>query len=529
MGKQIQRLTALQLCNFCGFNEFRYGKDRKKKNRYLLMGLLWVFLTLMLLMYVAGMDVVCAVMGMPELIPLMSATIVCFVILFFSILKAGSIIFQMKDYEMLMSLPVSKQAIIISRFLTMYANNLGLSILIMLPGIVIYAMNVKPGVLYYLFMIIGTLLLPLLPITIATLIGAGITAISARMKHKSLVSGVLSILVGLVAVLFSISIQSVDADINEQEMQTMLSGVAAKIGSMYPPAQWFTNAVTKQSILGFLLFIGVSVAVFVVMVLLVSHYFDKISDALRAKESGKSADISKLKVNSAVKALYSKEWKRFLASGVYMSNAAIGDLLMVVLSVALFVVGVDKAERAMQLQGFVVRLYPYALCFMMAIMATTSSAISMEGKQWWLTKSLPVRKKDIMNSKILVNLTLAFPCYVIAEIFSCMAIKTDFAGYVRLLLIPLIYMMFVSVSGLTMNLLFPVFNWENEAKVIKQSASTMVAMLVNVVALLVPVILAFSLSQEAQNWISGIFMIIWLVLTGVLYQFCLKVDLRKLG
>ena len=221
MGKQIRRLTALQLCNFCGFNEFRHSKDRKKKSRYLLMGILWIFVILILLLYMAGIDITCVVLGMPKLIPLMSATIVCLVILFFSILKAGSTIFGMKDYEMLMALPMSKQAIIISRFLTMYVNNLGLGTLVMLPGIIIYAVAVRPGVLYYIFIVLGTLLLPLLPITIATLIGAGITAISARMKHKSLISGLLTVLIGLAAVIFSMKLQTVNLDISEQDVENL--------------------------------------------------------------------------------------------------------------------------------------------------------------------------------------------------------------------------------------------------------------------------------------------------------------------
>lgn len=528
MGKQIRRLTALQLCNFCGFNEFRHSKDRKKKSRYLLMGILWIFVILILLLYMAGIDITCVVLGMPKLIPLMSATIVCLVILFFSILKAGSTIFGMKDYEMLMALPMSKQAIIISRFLTMYVNNLGLGTLVMLPGIIIYAVAVRPGVLYYIFIVLGTLLLPLLPITIATLIGAGITAISARMKHKSLISGLLTVLIGLAAVIFSMKLQTINLNISEQDVENLAETISAQIGKMYPPAMWLTDAVTDGSILKFLLFAGVSFAAFVVMVSLVSHYFVKISDALRAKESGKSADIHKVKVNSVLKALYKKEWKRFLASGVYVSNAAIGDALMVVLAVALYFAGVGKTESLLQLQGILSRIYPYALCFMMAVMPTTVIAFSMEGRQWWLTKSLPVRNKDIINSKILVNLTLAFPCYVIAEIFSCMAIKTDVSGYISLILIPLVFMIFSSVSGLAINLIFPVFDWENEAKVVKQSAALMVSMLVNIILVVIPAIVSLALHQVPQIFSAVLVMIIWLILAIVLYQLILKKDFRAI-
>ena len=202
---------------------------------------------------------------------------------------------------------------------------------------------------------------------------------------------------------------------------------------------------------------------------------------------------------------------------------------MVVLAVALYFAGVGKTESLLQLQGLLPCIYPYALCFMMAVMPTTAIAFSMEGRQWWLTKSLPVRNKDIVNSKILVNLTLAFPCYVIAEIFSCMAIKTDIFGYISLILIPLVFMILSSVSGLAINLVFPVFDWENEAKVVKQSAAIMVSMLVNMILVVIPVIASLALYQVSPIFSSVMIMIIWIILTIVLYQLILKKDLRVIG
>ena len=54
MGRQIRLLTEISLRNLFGFNEFRFTKDKKKKSRYLLMGVLWFMLLFMLVSYVCA-------------------------------------------------------------------------------------------------------------------------------------------------------------------------------------------------------------------------------------------------------------------------------------------------------------------------------------------------------------------------------------------------------------------------------------------------------------------------------------------
>ena len=44
MMRQIRLLTKVSMQGMFGLNEFRYTKDRSKKVRYCLMGLLWLLL-----------------------------------------------------------------------------------------------------------------------------------------------------------------------------------------------------------------------------------------------------------------------------------------------------------------------------------------------------------------------------------------------------------------------------------------------------------------------------------------------------
>lgn len=529
MARQIWKLTALQLCNLFNFNEFRYTKDKKKKGRYLAVGITWMILILLLLFYIIIMDNVYLIMGMPQIVPLLGAVLVSLVILFFAMFKAGSVIFQMKGYEMLSALPVSKTAVIVSRFLSMYVTNLFFSLLVMLPGIVLYGMYQEPGIDFYLLSLVGTILLPLLPMTLAVILGAVITGISARMKHKSLVSAALSMLVVLAVILFSFQADSMEGSIDEEMMRHLSELLMEQMRGIYPPAVWFTEGVTEGAYGMFFLFAAVSVGIFVLMAVILSRFFSQICTALQSHESGKTADISKLRENSVRKALYQKEWKRYLSSSIYVVNTALGDILMAVFGVAVFFADTEKLEETLQMPGIVAKVLPFMLAVMPAIMSTTSCTISMEGKQWWLVKSLPVRTKDVLDSKILVNLTIALPCYVIAEIFACLAIKTTFLGYVLLLLVPIVYILFISVAGLSANLAFPVFDWENETAVVKQGASVFITMLTGFATVGIPLVLLLLVRDAYRELFCIIIMILLMAVTALLYRRNVKTDFRRLG
>ena len=84
---------------------------------------------------------------------------------------------------MVVSLPVRKGAVVLGRFLRMYTENLLMAALVLLPGIAVYAWQMRPDVSFYLCAFLGIWSVPLLPMTGAILIGALVTGISSRMRY----------------------------------------------------------------------------------------------------------------------------------------------------------------------------------------------------------------------------------------------------------------------------------------------------------------------------------------------------------
>lgn len=530
MLRQIRLLSRVQLCNLFGINEVRYTKDRDKRGRFFLMSALWVLLILMMLFYMVIAENAFIKLGMADVIPVYLMVVTSVIILVFTFLKAGSVIFQMNSFELMVSLPVSGSAIVVSRFLTMYVTNLMLSILVMVPGIVIYGSNVQPPFTFYVYSITGMILIPLLPITVATAIGALITAVSARMKHKSIVAALLSILFAVGIMVAMTALGGSTEQWNEAMLQNMAEVLTEKIERIYPPSVWFTNAAVGGSLIDFLLFAGISIVVFVVVIAVLQRYFLRICSALNATSAKNNYKMQSLKTNSVTASLWRRELKRYFASSIYVSNTIIGYILMAVASVALLIVGVDKMNALfVNLPGAFSTMLPFLLSFMAVIAPITSCSISMEGKYWWMVQSLPIRSRDVFNGKILANLTIACPFYVISVILSWIAVKPSVWGGVWIALVPAAYILFSSVLGITLNRLMPIFDWENETRVVKQSASVMVAMLIGMVSILPPSICAMFMGKSLMNVISAYTVIILLVLTALLYRSNNKVDLMKIG
>ncbi len=517
MLRQIYQLTAVQLYNLFGFNEFRYSKDKKKKRRWIGMALIWAFIILMMLSYVSALCIGLSTLGMAKLIPEYLFVVVSLVILFFSFFKASSVIFQMNNYEMLVSLPVSKAAIVISRFFTMYITNMIMSYLIMIPGIIFYGIFETPGIMFYFYSVIGTAFLPLLPMTLATAIGAGITAISSRMKHKSLVNAALTILFAVGIIFFSSFSGNNMEVLSDEALKNYASLVSTQIQKIYPPAGWFGKATINADIRYFLLLILTSVTIFALTIFILQRYFSSICSALNATTAKNNYTMRELKTASPLKALFNRELKRYFSSSIYVTNTLIGYILMAVSAGVLLFMGPEKLEASMNLSGIVGKALPIVLGAMGAIMPTTSCSISMEGKQWWIAKTIPVKSKDIFNSKILVNLSIAFPCYIVAVILGIIAVKPTFIGGLWIVLIPAAYIVFSAVAGITVNLALPVMKWDNETRVVKQSASGMVTMLISFICVVIPIIAIFAFENVSVNVILAATFLILLAATGILY------------
>lgn len=474
MPAQIKILTKLELCNLYGLNTLRFTKNKKARQKTMGLLILWIVVLAVLVFYVGSLTYGLISLGLAETVPAYLITISGILIFVFGMLKAGNVIFRKEGYDILCALPVTNSAVVASRMLRMYVENLLMTLGILLPGIAVYVWKLRPGVGFYLTGILGIWSVPLLPMTAAIMIGTLITGISSRMRHKSLIAAGLSIL-AVVGIMYGTSrLSAMEGNIDPEMLKNLSGFIMTLLKRIYPPAVWLGAAMIRGDIPESLLCVGLSLAVFAAAGIVVSLFFRKICEGLYSNAAKHNYQMGTLKVNSVLSTLCRREFRRYFSSSIYVTNTIIGPLMGCALSIALFVAGPEILQSIFSFSFDAGQLLPFVIAGTFCIMTTTATSISMEGKNWWIVKSLPLSTKNILDAKILMNLLLILPFYLLSELLLILALKPGAEELLWLVLIPAVLILFSCVYGITINLYFPVLEWESEVRIVKQSASSMI-------------------------------------------------------
>ena len=524
MVKQISLLCRLQSCNLFGLNEFRFTRDKAKKRNYLLKAFVVGIVIVLLLFYVTAFSIGMGMLGMAEIIPIYLYTIVSLITLFLSFFKAGSVLFSLKSYEMLVSLPFSKAAIIVSRFFEMYMTTLMAGVLVMLPGIIVYGIYEKPGVSFYPVSLLAVIFLPMLPLTIASVLGAVIKAISSRSKHKSIGETVLMVVVIVAVLLGSFTSSTQLQQMDQDAIRNLMAMMSEQIGATYPPAELFQNAICGD-VVSLLILVAFPTLVFVIFAAVLQKYFQRICMALNASLAKNNYKMETLSTNSVIIALWKKEWKRYMASSAYVTNTIVGYILALLFAIMIWAVGIEKMENTLGMSVIWGRVIPFLLATVLSIMPITSCSISMEGKNYWMLQTLPIEPKDVYRAKMLLNFTVGAPFTLLATVISCIAIKASVMEALWIVIIPMGYLCFTIVMGIAVNLKLPVLNWDNEMCVVKQSSATLITMFVGIISGVIPFVAVILLQGVNTNVFMAVVTAVLLLVTGILYQRVLKRDL----
>ena len=528
MLREISILAKLNLCNIYGINVFLNNKDKKAKKVYVALSTTILFLVAIVSAYVGMLVYGYVSIGLGEVIPAYLIMISSLIVLMFGLFKAGSVIFEKKGYDILCSLPVSSKTIVIARFIRMYVENIIFTLVIMMPGIIVYGILMKPVASFYLVGIVVTFLVPFIPMTIAIIIGALITAISSRTKYKSIIGAIIPIIIVVGSLAFTGRLSALEGQLTPEmlaEFAGVLTGLIAKI---YPPAVWFGNMMLGTFSIEAIVFILASFAVLGTAVYVIGENLQSICQALYGTVAKHDFTMGTQAQSHVMVTLVKREFKRYFASTVYFSNTIMGPILAVVMAVSLFFIDIESSVAMLPIEVDVRGIMPLVIGTIFCIMNTTSTSVSMEGKEWWLIKSLPLTSKQILDAKLLMNLILFGPFYVVAIVVSAVALKYTGLELIWMIVSPAVLILFSCVWGLFINLKVPVFNWENETSVVKQSVSALVGGICGSLFGVV-MILGLILAPPNMEWmIKIVYMTVLLVITAILYELNNKVRLDRL-
>ncbi|MEG2368792.1 MAG: hypothetical protein RSB16_03090, partial [Raoultibacter sp.] len=137
--RQLFLLLKIQLLGFFGINKVLHSKGAAEKCKMVLfmVGSLAVF------GFVTAYSCIIAALfvrvGLAEQLPIVAVFAGSLAGVVVTFLKANGMMFNFKDYDMVMSLPVPVWAVVLSRIATLYVVNLLFACIIMVPSFVAFA------------------------------------------------------------------------------------------------------------------------------------------------------------------------------------------------------------------------------------------------------------------------------------------------------------------------------------------------------------------------------------------------------
>lgn len=499
--KQLITFTRLELINIFGINVRRYVKDPAAKKRYAGLTVAYIILAGVLGVYFCGGAYGLASLGAGEYIPMLYPLISGILIFVLGAFRAKAVFYREKDIDMLSALPAGSMSIAASRFIRSYAENTLINALIILPTFIICGVYGGMGIAFYINLLFALLVIPILPTALMAWAGIIITAIIARNRHKVLTEVILMIVIVTASLMLpmflngsgsTLSSQGTDlSKVSSEEARQIMSeqiiGAANAIEASFPFIRTWGSFYNGTNFPGLLIFTLISLAVCILTVTIIGHNFFAISAKLFPLSAHHEFKMSTMQQSNLLSALINKEAKRYFSNGTYVSNTIVGPVMALIFSLAL---GFFDPQELIKKAGTlpvdvnVSAGLPFIIGMIFAMMSISASSVSMEGKNLWILKSLPVSFKDMMNAKLLFNLIVVAPFYAVSEIVLFFTVNTTLPGRLWLILAPAATIVFSVTFGLFMNLKFPKFEWENAAEAVKQSAAAGLSMLALFAALL---------------------------------------------
>ncbi len=435
-----------------------------------------------------------------------------------SVFFAQSQMYEAKDNELLLALPVPVSMILASRILMLYLMNLAYAAIVMLPGIAAYIAKVGMSARQIVVFLLIFLLLPLLDVAVSCLVGALLSAVSSRIRRKSLVITLLYVIF-LAIYLYGYTKLMDGMNYLAAHGDTLADAVKKTFLPLYQAGA----AISDGDMMCIVMTLIYLVVPFGIIYAVLAKSFLRIITAQKNSARRKYRQRT-LKEGSVVGALVRKEWMHFLSSAGYIMNAAFGSAVLIAAAVFL-VIKQDYvallAAMAPALEDALPLGMVSAACTILGTVLISAASISLEGKCLWIYQSSPVSPMELFHSKLAFHLIISIPAAVIASAAGIFVLKPSVPDALLMLVIPAVFCIFGAQFGLLLNLNFPRFDFISETSVVKNSLSSTVSLLGQIVAGIAPLglyLLIKPLQSMGGTAVMAVYLVLLAAASAVMYR-----------
>ena len=395
---------------------------------------------------------------------------------FGSVFSTYSSLYLSKDNDLLLSMPIPVRYVMASRLLGVYLLGLMYSGVATVPAVIVYwivapvtAGTVVGGVL-------TVLLVSVIVMVLSCLLGWVVARISLKLKHKSFITVILSLL--FLAAYYFVYYKA-------QGLITLLAENAAVYGAKIRGSAYLLylfGSVGAGDWLAMVLVTLSQAALLALTLWVIARSFLKIATATGSVKKVRFEHRA-VRAQSVQRALFGKELRRFTASPNYMLNCGLGILMLPVAGIVLLIKGGALGRMLADVFSGNVGVVPVLMCAAVCLLASMNDmaapAVSLEGRNLWLVQSLPVVPWQALRAKLDVQLVLTGVPVLFCALCMVIVLPGSALEKALLVIVALLYTLLSALAALALGLKMPNLTWTNETTPIKQSGCVMLSLFAN--------------------------------------------------
>lgn len=390
-----------------------------------------------------------------------------------SVFTAQQQLYNSTDNDLLLSMPIPPAYILGSRMIMLLILNAAFEVLVLAPVAVVWCMRFGVTLRGAVVFLVCAAFLNLICLTFTCVLGWLLALLTNRVRNKTLVSTVFSLL--FLAAYFYLFY-----NLNSYLTALLQNGaqIAEAVRRSIYPAWAFGTAVADGSVTGLLGFLACCVLPFVLVYIILTLSFVRVTTMKRGAAKIKYRERA-MKAGSVNGALLRRELRHFFSNGMYVMNASLGGVFCIVGAAAL-VFNLDKVNAMLSsipgMDGYTSAAAALALCALSSTQMVSAPSVSLEGRNLWIVRAMPVSSYQVLMAKVNCHLAVSIPPVIIAAVTAIIAMRLSLLSAAAVLLTSVALNCFCGFLGLVVNLHFPKFDFINEVAVVKQSASVVITM-----------------------------------------------------
>lgn len=441
-----------------------------------------------------------ASIGQQGLVLWLAVSMVSLITFAFGIFYIMGVFFYSNDIEILLPLPLKPWQILGAKFATVLAYEYLTQLVFLLPVLAAYGVKERANITYIVLGLMAYFILPIVPLVFASIIDILVMRSFKFVKNKDRMKIISGVIAMIIAIGFNFLVQNiVQGQSTPEEMMRLIqqgnNSVLGKIQDVFIVNRFMTLSLANYRDFLYsasnMLLATVGVGIFLAIFLYSGErFYLKGVVGLTQASSVRIKTVRGIlyKRRSHLLAFIIKELKILYRTPVYFLNCVLMNFLWpVFILIPVFTKGGNIGELRSAIQylsnpdllKYAVAGVASAAIFISGTNMISSTAISREGKNLYVSRYMPVDYKTVINAKVISGIFMSFAGILAGITVVWILFYLPINMVLMALLISLPCSVSINYLAILLDLKFPKLNWDDEQKAVKQNMNGVLIMFIS--------------------------------------------------